>query len=77
MLYGQAIHAGGRMQTITPHSHELPLVLKAGDIQRLLGLSRVKTYELLHQKGFPVVRIGRCLRVPRDAFFRWLEAGGN
>jgi excisionase family DNA binding protein len=77
MLYGQAIDTGGRMQTITTHSHELPLVLKADDIQRLLGLSRVRTYQLLHQRGFPVVRIGRCLRVPRDAFFRWLEAGGN
>jgi excisionase family DNA binding protein len=51
----------------------LPLVLRASDIQRLLGISRVKTYELLHQQGFPVVRIGRAMRVPRDAFLRWLE----
>jgi excisionase family DNA binding protein len=65
------------METITTHAQELPLVLRASDIQRLLGLSRVKTYELLHQKGFPVVRIGRCLRVPRDSFFRRLETGGN
>jgi excisionase family DNA binding protein len=53
------------------------LVLKASDIQQLLDLSRGKTYELLHQKGFPVMRIGRCLRVPRDAFLRWLEAGND
>jgi excisionase family DNA binding protein len=56
-----------------PVTHELPLVLKAGDVQRLLGISRVTTYELLHRRGFPVVRIGRAIRVPRDAFLRWLE----
>jgi excisionase family DNA binding protein len=65
------------MQPTTTHAHELPLVLKPQDIQQLLSLSRGKTYDLLHQKGFPVVRIGRCLRVPRDGFLRWLEAEGN
>jgi hypothetical protein len=56
------------MQTITTHAHELPLVLKASDIQRLLDLSCGKTYELLHQKGFPVMRIGPCLHVPGCVF---------
>jgi excisionase family DNA binding protein len=53
---------------------ELPLVLRAGDIQRLLRLSRVKTYEVIHSAGFPKVRVGRSIRFPRDAFLRWLEA---
>jgi excisionase family DNA binding protein len=52
----------------------LPLVLKADDVQRILGISRVKVYELLHQQGFPTLRVGRSLRIPRDAFLKWMDA---
>ena len=52
--------------------NQLPLVLKASDIRQVLGLSWPKTYQLLTQAGFPLVRIGRCYRVPRDQFFQWL-----
>jgi excisionase family DNA binding protein len=52
---------------------ELPLVLTVSDIQRMLGISRVTAYELVHRQDFPIVRIGRVIRVPRDAFLRWLE----
>jgi excisionase family DNA binding protein len=51
----------------------LPLVLKAADVQRILGISRVKVYELLHQQGFPTLRVGRSLRIPRDAFLKWMD----
>lgn len=51
----------------------LPHVLTMRDIQNYLGISRPKAYELAHARGFPVIRIGRCIRVPRDAFVRWLE----
>jgi excisionase family DNA binding protein len=53
---------------------ELPLVMRVEDVQRALLISRLKAYELVHQQGFPTVRIGRAIRVPRDAFLRWLEA---
>jgi excisionase family DNA binding protein len=52
---------------------ELPLVMRVEDVQRALLISRLKAYELVHQQGFPTVRIGRAIRVPRDAFLRWLE----
>lgn len=52
---------------------ELPAVLHMRHVQEILGVSRVVAYELTHRRGFPVVRIGRCIRVPRDAFLRWLE----
>ena len=51
---------------------DLPLVLKAHDIQQVLQLSKLKTYEILHREGFPLVKIGRAYRIPREAFFRWL-----
>jgi excisionase family DNA binding protein len=52
---------------------ELPAVLTMRHVQEVLGISRVKAYELTHRRGFPVVRFGRAIRVPREAFLRWLE----
>ena len=51
----------------------LPAVLTMKDVQDMLGLSRPKTYELAHTQGFPVVRFGRAIRVPRDKFLTWLD----
>jgi excisionase family DNA binding protein len=39
----------------------------------MLGLSRLKTYELVQRQGFPAIRFGQAIRVPRDAFSWWLE----
>jgi excisionase family DNA binding protein len=52
---------------------ELPLVLTMREIQEITGLSKPKVYELAHTREFPVVQFGRALRVPREAFFRWLD----
>jgi excisionase family DNA binding protein len=51
----------------------LPAVLTLRHVQEILGVSRPKTYELAHTRGFPVVRIGRAIRIPREAFVRWLD----
>ena len=51
----------------------LPAVLTLKHVQEVLGISRPKTYELAHTRGFPVMRFGRAIRVPREAFLRWLE----
>jgi excisionase family DNA binding protein len=53
---------------------DLPLILTMGDVQRITGLSKDVVYRLPHQKGFPAIRFGRAIRVPRDAFLKWLEA---
>lgn len=53
---------------------DLPLVLRVHPhITGIMGLCKETAYELTHQVGFPAIRIGRSIRVPRDAFFRWLE----
>ena len=51
----------------------LPAVLNLRHVQEVLGISRPKVYELAHSQGFPTVRIGRSIRVPRQLFLRWLE----
>ena len=60
-------------QAVAVQPEELPLVLTMKHVQEITGLSKPKVYELAHTRGFPVVRFGRALRVPREAFLRWLD----
>ena len=52
---------------------ELPLFLTAPDIAKIMRIGRSKAYELLNSNGFPSVRFGKCIRVPRDAFVKWVN----
>lgn len=45
---------------------ELPLFLNAETTAKLLGISISGMYELMHEKGFPVLKIGTRLVVPRE-----------
>ena len=52
---------------------ELPLFLNAETAAKLLGISISGMYELMHEKGFPVLKIGTRLVVPRDKLREWVE----
>lgn len=52
---------------------ELPLFLNANMVADLLGISQSSAYELMHEKGFPSLRIGNRLVVPREKFQIWME----
>lgn len=52
---------------------ELPIVLQMSEVQKILGLSKTKIYELARQKDFPVLEIGCRKVVYRDDFFKWLD----
>jgi excisionase family DNA binding protein len=69
----------GKSQERAPaiKADELPVVLTIKQLREVLQISRPKAYELAHQAGFPSVRFGRTIRIPRDALLRWLEKGGN
>ena len=41
---------------------------------KTLGVSPASGYELLHENGFPSLRIGSRIVVPKEAFIRWVEA---
>ena len=58
---------------------ELPLFLNAETVAKLLGVSPSSGYELMHEKGFPVLKIGSRLVVPKEKFHAWVEqnTGGN
>lgn len=53
---------------------ELPLFLNAGTVAQVLGISMAGAYELLHQEGFPVLKIGSRLVVPKEKFLSWIES---
>ena len=67
------------MQATVTDITTLPLMLRVEDIQRVLGISRMMAYGMIHQAGCPKVLCGRSIRIPRDSFLRWLEekAGAN
>ena len=52
---------------------ELPVILTVEQMARTLQLSRARSYQLVRRPGFPVVRFGRAIRIPRDALVRWLD----
>jgi predicted DNA-binding transcriptional regulator AlpA len=52
----------------------LPLFLNAEVVARVLGVSPSSEYELMHEDGFPVLRVGSRMVVPKDAFIRWVAS---
>ena len=53
---------------------DLPLFLNAEMVAKVLGVSPSSGYELMHEDGFPVLRVGSRMVVPKDAFIRWVES---
>ena len=52
---------------------DLPLTLTAPEVGEVLGISRAAAYELVRSKGFPHMRIGTRILVPKDKFIQWIE----
>lgn len=53
--------------------NQLPISLSAEDVAQVLGISRANAYILMHSKGFPTIRIGRRMTVPKDKLIEWME----
>ena len=60
-------------ESIYKSYEELPLFLNAEMVAKLLGISPSSSYELMHEKGFPVLRVGNRLVVPKEKFRQWAE----
>ena len=52
---------------------ELPLFLNAETVAKLLGISPSSGYELMHEKGFPVLKVGNRMLVEKEKFRKWVE----
>ena len=53
---------------------QLPIVLNADQLALALGISRAHAYQLMHSKGFPTLRIGKRMLVPKVMFLEWLNS---
>ena len=52
---------------------ELPLFLNAETVAKLLGVSPSSGYELMHEPGFPVLKVGNRIVAPKVKFIQWVE----
>lgn len=52
----------------------LPLFLNAETVSAVLGVAPSSAYELMHEEGFPVLKVGSRMVVPKDRFIAWVEA---
>ncbi len=52
---------------------DLPAVLSVEDLAAALRISRSGAYNLARSQGFPAIRIGRRIVVPKRQLLAWLE----
>ena len=52
---------------------QLPITLCAEDVAQVLGISRAGAYTLMRSEGFPTLRIGKRMVVPKDKLLAWME----
>lgn len=49
------------------------ILLTPHDVAKLLGISRNKAYELFRRSDFPVLKLGKLMKVTREALEQWLS----
>lgn len=49
-------------------------MLTVKDLKKYFHISINAAYNIIHSKGFPAIRIGNSIRVPRSMFIQWLKA---
>lgn len=52
---------------------ELPLFLNAALVAEVLGIAPSSAYELMHEKEFPMLKVGSRMVVPKERFIEWVE----
>lgn len=48
-------------------------LLTVKELAEVLRIGRSSAYELCRQNEFPVIRIGKSIRIPKKALFDWIE----
>lgn len=60
-------------QTVYKSCDELPLMLSVPEVAAVLGISRAGAYELVRSDGFPALKIGNRIVVPKEKFIGWID----
>ena len=61
-------------QTVYKSYDELPLMLSVPEVAAVLGISRAGAYELVRSDGFPALKSGSRIVVPKEKFIEWVNA---
>ena len=48
-------------------------MMSVQDIAEVLGISKSSAYVLVKEKGFPKIKIGARVVIPRDKFLEWID----
>ena len=60
-------------QTVYKSYDELPLMLSVPEVASVLGISRAGAYDLVRSDGFPALKIGGRIVVPKEKFIQWID----
>ena len=60
-------------QAVYKSYSELPLMLSVPEVAAVLGISRAGAYELVRSDGFPALKIGSRIVVPKDKLIAWVD----
>ena len=52
---------------------DLPYFINVQELADILGIAISSCYELMYEKDFPTIRIGKRLVVPKDKFLIWVN----
>lgn len=52
---------------------DLPLMFSVPEVGEVLGISRAGAYKLVRSAGFPHIKTGNRIVVPRDKFIAWID----
>lgn len=64
---------GQLKESIYKTYEDLPLFLNAATVAKVLGVSPSSGYELMHEPGFPVLKTGSRMVVPKEQFICWVK----
>lgn len=42
------------------------------EMASFLKISHSKAYDLIKQKDFPIIKVGKCIRIDKNRLFKWL-----
>lgn len=48
-------------------------LLTVMDMAKLLRISRSKAYSLTKEESFPIIKIGKCIRISKEELFKYLD----
>lgn len=52
-------------------------LLTVSEMANMLKISRSKAYELVKISNFPIIKIGKCIRIEKNKLLNWLHNTKN